>query len=290
MAGLAIVAIPPEDDYIWRISSEKKPHLTLLFLGEETDATRINEIEKFLQHVVNTSMYRFGLSVDRRGTLGDKDADVLFFDKRGTEMLVRARSYLLTNPHILRAFNSTEQFPDWTPHLTLGYPETPAKEDKRDYPGTHWVNFDRIALWTGDFEGTEFRLKEQLFFDEEVGMSNSVSQFLAHYGIRGMKWGVRRSRSQIDSSSEDHRNATAARGKAKKGGVKSLSNKELQDLITRMNLEKQYSSVIPPSRGKRILTGGAKFTAEVLTGVGKQQATKLANDQASKLVAQMLRK
>ena len=118
----------------------------------------------------------------------------------------------------------------------------------------------------------------------------TMNEFLSHYGIKGMRWGVRRSRSQIDSSSEDHRTAQSAKKKAKKGGVKSLSNKELQDLITRMNLEKQYSSVVPPSRGKRLLSGGAKFTADVIAGVGKQQATKLANDQATKLVAQMLKK
>jgi hypothetical protein len=121
-------------------------------------------------------------------------------------------------------------------------------------------------------------------------MSSTVNEFLTHYGIKGMRWGVRRTRSQIDSSSEDHRNAQSAKTKAKKGGVKSLSNKELQDLITRMNLEKQYASVVPPSHGKRVLTVGAKFAADVIGGVGKQQATKLANDQATRLIAQLLKK
>lgn len=121
-------------------------------------------------------------------------------------------------------------------------------------------------------------------------MTRTIDDVLAHYGVKGMRWGVRRNRSQIDSSSEDHRTAQAARAKAKKGGTKSLSNKELKDLIERLNLEKQYSTVVPPSRGKRILNAGAKFTGDVLLGVGKQQATKLASDQVAKTIAQLLKK
>lgn len=126
---------------------------------------------------------------------------------------------------------------------------------------------------------------------EEVSMTTTVDEILSHYGVKGMRWGVRRrSTTKTDDSSEDHQTAQAAKAKAKKGGTKSLSNKELKDLIERMNLEKQYSTVIPPSRGKRILNAGAKFTGDVLLGVGKQQATKLASDQAGKLVGQYLKK
>ena len=57
-----------------------------------------------------------------------------------------------------------------------------------------------------------------------------------------------------------------------------------------MNLEQQYKRVVPPSGGKRILLGGAKMAGEILAGVGKQQATKLASDHATKLAAQLLKK
>ena len=120
--------------------------------------------------------------------------------------------------------------------------------------------------------------------------TTTVDDILEHFGVKGMRWGVRRSRSQLDSSSEDHQRATTAKDKAKRGGTKALSNKELQDLITRMNLERQYKTIVPPSGGKRFLIGGAKMAAEILTGVGKQQATKLASDQATKLAAQLLKK
>jgi hypothetical protein len=286
---IAIVAIPSEDDYVWKVSSQKIPHLTLMVLGESVD--NISGVAEFLEHVVDTSMRRFGLQVDRRGELGEDPADVLFFGKYGVRRLEEIRTYLLTNEDINRAYHSIPQFPEWTPHLTLGYPDDPAKPDTRDYPGFSWMNFDTVALWTGDFEGPEFPLKDQDAISEELSMGDrTVEGILAHFGVKGMRWGVRRSRSQLDGGSDDHKNAVAARTKAKKGGTKSLSNKELQDLINRMNLEQQYKRVVPPSAGKRILSGGARFAGEVLAGVGKQQVTKLASDQATRLVGQVLKK
>ena len=119
----------------------------------------------------------------------------------------------------------------------------------------------------------------------------TFDEFLAHYGIKGMHWGVRRSQRELHpGGSEDHNNARAAGAKVKKSGVKSLSNKELQDYITRMNLEAQYQRLAPPSKGAIVLRSGGKFVGEILVGVGKSQATKFANDQASKLVAQALKK
>jgi hypothetical protein len=119
---------------------------------------------------------------------------------------------------------------------------------------------------------------------------------LAHFGVKGMRWGVRRSEKELHGGksshpeSEDHRNAAAAKDKARKHGTKSLSNKELQDMINRMNLEQQYARVAPTPKGVRFLKAGAKFTGDVLINVGKQQATKLAADHATKLVGVMLKR
>lgn len=114
---------------------------------------------------------------------------------------------------------------------------------------------------------------------------DTVEEILEHFGVRGMRWGVRRSQTELHGGSQDHQNAAAAAAKAKKGGVKTLSNKELQDMITRMNLEGQYVRLKPPSKGAVILRQGSKFVGEVLIGVGKSQATKLVNDHATKLIA-----
>lgn len=234
MSNLVIVAIPAEDDYVWKLSSEKIPHCTLLFLGDtnsiSVDASQ--KITQFVEHAVNiTDMGPFGLDVDRRDTLGVDEADVLFFRKGWAfNRLQRFRAQLLQDNNIKTAYDSSDQFSEWQPHLTMGYPPTPAKEDKRDYPGIHWVQFDRIAVWFGDFTGPEFRLQYNYDADMEVCMSDirhpgaavvadilhidaettttridvvadSItlaetfsSEFLTHHGIKGMRWGKRTTR------------------------------------------------------------------------------------------------
>jgi hypothetical protein len=195
MSSLVIVAIPSEDDYIYKISSEKVPHMTLLYLGDDVTAVKnLDKIISFVEHSAKTSLSRFGLEVDRRGTLGQDEADVLFFSKSkwsGIDEVNQYRSYLLKEPNIRIAYDSTDQHSEWLPHITLGYPDTPAKPDNRDYPGISYVNFDRIAVWFDEYKGVEFPLKRHEFV-MDVAMSDKVKDFIQHFGVKGMKWGVRR--------------------------------------------------------------------------------------------------
>jgi 2'-5' RNA ligase len=281
MSNLVIVAIPNEDDYVWKISSEKVPHMTILFLGEVTEVPYVTRIVEFVEHAVKTSVDRFGLEVDYRGTLGEDQADVLFFDMKWSEWLVDWRSQLLKDNNIFKAYNSTTQFDEWHPHLTLGYPESPAKEDTREYPGIHFVNFDKIAVWYGDYAGPEFPLTYP-DYGLEVAMSTTAEKAeagaarvneLFHFGVKGMKWGVRKERSSPKPGETEATTKTTRRGKAsikvaggkgvaahpdavaakvanrkaKKSGVNSLSNQELQALITRMNMEQQLTRLQGPS-------------------------------------------
>ena len=195
MPGLAIVAIPRQDDFVWKVSSEKIPHLTLCFLGTPPSDFPIERVTEYIQHVADTSMHTFGLSVDRRDKLGPDDTDVLLFRKdRTTRWLESVRSYFLQDPAIRLAYDSTAQFPTWIPHLTLGSPSAPAHPDTREWPGFSWMCFDKLALWTGDFEGPEFILKDE-GWDQELQMSDLTTmgtEFLEHFGVKGMKWGVRK--------------------------------------------------------------------------------------------------
>ena len=81
---------------------------------------------------------------------------------------------------------------------------------------------------------------------------SDVDSYLAHFGVKGMRWGVRndRSSSKAANASEDAKRATAAKEKMKKTGQASLSNKEMQDLVTRLNLEKQLSTLTTPKKSK----------------------------------------
>lgn len=69
---------------------------------------------------------------------------------------------------------------------------------------------------------------------------------LMHYGVKGMRWGVRRSREQLDSASEDASKAIAVKQKISKnrGSTLSLTNEELKTLNERMQLEANYKNLM----------------------------------------------
>lgn len=204
MSNLVIVAIPAEDDIVWKVSSEKVPHLTLMYLGEiddddeGTDTPDVERIAEFVEHALNISQHGpFYLSVDYRGELGPDKADVLFFEGGwDAKWIKRLRGQLLQQTDIREAYDNADQFPDWQPHLTLGYPTAPAKpipDDRKIYD----VRFDRIAVWNDNFDGPEFRLKwPERDYDEDVAVAygeETVGHILRHVGVKGMKWGQRKS-------------------------------------------------------------------------------------------------
>ena len=76
---------------------------------------------------------------------------------------------------------------------------------------------------------------------------------LYHYGVLGMKWGVRKDRSSGSSRnrgksswSDDAREAKAL----KKKGIKQLSNSELKKLNERTRLEQEYTRLNPSAVSK----------------------------------------
>jgi hypothetical protein len=116
-----------------------------------------------------------------------------------------------------------------------------------------------------------------------------VADILEHHGIKGMHWGVRRTRAQIDSASEDFKTTSAHRSKVKEaGGTHALSNQELQTVITRLNLEQQYNRLTyEPSK----LQKGQKAIKEIL-GVGKtvQEVHSFVNGPLGKSLKNELKK
>ena len=64
---------------------------------------------------------------------------------------------------------------------------------------------------------------------------------LCHYGVKGMKWGIRKSRKKKKSSKISRYFATAnEKTNAFSNKVKSMSDDELTNQIRRLNLENQY--------------------------------------------------
>ena len=86
---------------------------------------------------------------------------------------------------------------------------------------------------------------------------------LYHYGVLGMKWGVRRSPSQLGHkirikrkkkpSEPVHEDYKKAHSKKK---VSSMSDAELRNRNNRLQMEKQYAQLTKKkSRGKKIVSG-----------------------------------
>lgn len=128
-----------------------------------------------------------------------------------------------------------------------------------------------------------------------------VDDILEHYGIRGMRWGVRRTPAELAGPtpitinakpgkkivttggknlpvSEDAKQAAVIKQKARASGAQSLSNDEMRILVTRMNLEQQYAKLNPKQ-----VSFGEKFLKEygpmlALDGAKQYQSAKLAKD------------
>ena len=103
-----------------------------------------------------------------------------------------------------------------------------------------------------------------------------------HHGVKGMHWGITRAAKPTSdiTPSQDHSKAAEVKSKIKTGGTKAVSNEELQRVITRINLERQYST-LNPSATKQTLG----FIKEIL-GLGNtiNQAVSFANSPTGKLV------
>lgn len=134
------------------------------------------------------------------------------------------------------------------------------------------------------------------------------TDYLEHFGVKGMKWGVRKAKSAVSSARSKHQarkaarhpqspeaaRAHALRKQVKKKGLDSLSNSELQALNNRLNLEanyrnaiKQHPDTLRSKRNRELITAGAKIVGPIVAkSVGKEFAK--SSDPRVKLAGSLL--
>lgn len=115
---------------------------------------------------------------------------------------------------------------------------------------------------------------------------------LCHYGVKGMRWGVKRGTLKTKTPSELSNNLkpvskpTGHAVKPNKSNMydtshkvatdrvraKYLSNEELAARSKRLQLEKTYNELRPKSATEKLINASLKIGTQVLTEVGKEYA------------------
>lgn len=117
-------------------------------------------------------------------------------------------------------------------------------------------------------------------------MSSQSSSELAHYGIRGMRWGVRRN---SDGTIEDtgklkrgERSQDSAEVKElRRHHVSTLSNAEIRKINERMQLEQSYRNL---ERSSSVIGQGRREVSSILSDVGNlERALRITDGRAWEL-------
>lgn len=109
----------------------------------------------------------------------------------------------------------------------------------------------------------------------EIDKDTSAEDVLTHFGIKGMKWGVRRKNPSGKIQEKDTTEVNSQPAPLKKGvtdvrtkaSAKDLTDEELQKRINRINMEKNYSKLTTKEK-----KSGAKIMKDIFGPTGVRYA------------------
>jgi len=119
-----------------------------------------------------------------------------------------------------------------------------------------------------------------------------TAEILEHAGVKGMRWGVRRSQESLDRAAgrtqakadkaadkADKSRGTKTKEESKtdtKGNVKKMSDADLKSAVSRLQMEKQYSDLTNPQKSNRKTESFIKKNAKtVIVGSAVTVAAKI---------------
>ena len=113
---------------------------------------------------------------------------------------------------------------------------------------------------------------------KEFKLDPTVTDELFHYGVKGMKWGVRKDRGERVSRRRARRQpaeeakATLKKRKRATSDAERLPNQELQKRIQRMELEKKYTSLTKNKHDGPLVKNGERVAKDLLYEISKDLA------------------
>lgn len=99
-------------------------------------------------------------------------------------------------------------------------------------------------------------------------MTTPVEEFLAHYGVLGMKWGVRKDRGSSRRRRSEPEELSRRDRKRAIRKIRTLESDEIQMRIERLRLEKQLRDLTQTD-----LSPGKKFVGDIMKNSGRTVLT-----------------
>lgn len=131
-----------------------------------------------------------------------------------------------------------------------------------------------------------------------------TNDYLIHYGVLGMKWGVRKQKikSAVKNFSQKRKAASAKKKQQKQAAkkasskktkdIKSMSDEELKRRISRLNLEKQYKDLTraETTKGRKMVADLINIASKNITASVSKSVGNVVSKEVAKALEELLAK